>query len=205
MCYCSGRNDLIYRIDGDTFRGYAGHSAATYPLIHVTSPPAPVGWNLPGYSPDTSWVVASEIWWGSWADPGWKADTLGCPIAGLVDAHGLPEAQDRITHLLRRGIDLAPPAAGMRITNARLVMWSDNKSAWRWQGELISTNKEAIIGEVDLLQGGIEPEGGSYTLAIQNSNDFTWGKPNPQGTGYRLCVVWEHLPHWHNRLPLVLK
>jgi hypothetical protein len=160
---------------------------------------------MPDYEPDDAWVPAAEVWSDSWSEPGWEAGALGCAISGLVAEGGLPQAQDYMTHLLRRVIHLVPPQPHMRISEARLRMWSDNKSAWYWQGVLIARNREAMVGVVDLVGAGVDPGGGRNTLAVQTSNDYAWGQPNPQGTGYRLCVVWTHATPWRIRLPLTLK
>ena len=93
----------------------------------------------------------------------------------------------------------------MRIVHADLEMWSDNKTAWWWEGVLVSNDHETYGGVIDLFPGPIAPEGGLYTLAIQNSNDF-WQTANPMGTAFELCVTWAHSDMGYRyQLPLVLK
>jgi hypothetical protein len=94
----------------------------------------------------------------------------------------------------------------MRITAAQLEMWSDNKTAWWWQGELIAYDREGYVGNVPLFPGLITPTGGRYTLAVQNSNDLV-SVDNPQGTAYRLCVTWTALPGYYSRVhvPMILR
>ena len=112
---------------------------------------------------------------------------------------------DGTTHLYRRVFTLSPPEPGMRVTRAFLQMWSDNKTAWWWQGSLIADNREGDVGEADLFPTHIDPLGGTYVLAIQNSNDINRGI-NPQGTAFRLCVTWAFSgePGYRVDLPLIL-
>jgi len=86
-------------------------------------------------------------------------------------------------------------------------MWSDNKTEWWWQGDSISYDKQGYIGWLDLLPGRVQSDGGTYVLAIQNSNDYVSRDYNPQGTACRLCVTWTfrgELSH-HFYLPLIFK
>jgi hypothetical protein len=79
----------------------------------------------------------------------------------------------------------------MEMVRAALEMWSDNKSEWWWQGEVIAGDREGNLGAVELYPGRVAPEGGSYLLAVQSSNDLS-GSVNPQGTAARLCVTWRY-------------
>ena len=215
-CYCCSPGDSIYRIDGSSFYGYTTDSAYASPLIHVTSPPAPWGWNwgwnLLSFAPDSSWLPASEVWWDNWDDPIWEPlpGNGECRPIGLQDEYGSPEAQSKTTHLYRRTFTLSPPLSGMEVTQAVLEMWSDNKTEWWWGGAgrgsiPVSYGKEGYIGQVDLFPDLISPEGGIYILAIQNSNDRA-SSLNPQGTACYFCITWA-LPGEPGRvyLPLILK
>ena len=95
----------------------------------------------------------------------------------------------------------------MRVTQATLEMWSDNKTEWWWQGASISYDKQGYIGLLNLLPGHVGPDGGTYVLAIQNSNDYVSFDYNPQGTACNLCVTWSFLGELshHVYLPIVLK
>jgi hypothetical protein len=108
-----------------------------------------------------------------------------------VNRYDKPEGVDRTTHLYRRVFDLASPQPGMRVTRAVLEMWSDNKTAWWWQGELIADDREGHVGELELFPGRVSSWGGTYTLAVQNSNDRV-GVENPQGTAFQLRVTWAY-------------
>jgi len=101
---------------------------------------------------------------------------------------------------------ITPHEVGRQISSAVLQMWSDNKTEWWWEGESITYDEEAYIGEVELYPEHIAPEGGTYTLAVQNSNDFMLIE-NPQGTAFRLCVTWTWSGQEIHRiaLPLVMK
>ena len=207
MCYCCSPENSIYRIDTSSFSGYTTDSAADSPLIHVTSPPAPLGWNQPDFVPDSSWQPGSEVWWAFWTDPTWLPLPGDCRPIGLRDGDGNQEARGGTTHLHRRTFTLPPPEEGMRVTQATLEMWSDNKTEWWWQGDSVSYDKQGYIGQVDLFPGHVKPYGGTYVLAIQNSNDYVSRDNNPQGTACRLCVTWAfpgELSH-HVYLPLILK
>jgi len=208
-CYCCSPGDSIYRLDVSLFYGYTTKSASDSPLIHVTSPPAPWGWNQLYPEPDNSWQPASEVWWDDWAAPGW--DSLPgdgeCRPIGLQDEDGNQEARGETTHLYWRKFTLSPPHPGMQVTQAVLEMWSDNKTEWWWQGTSVSYDKQGYIGQVDLFPKLIRPDGGIHVLAIQNSNDNVSRDNNPQGTACRLCVTWAfpgELSH-HVYLPLILK
>ena len=206
VTYCCSPGGSIYRIDGSSFYGYQTRSASDSPLIRVPSPPAPWGWNQPDSVPDSSWLPGSEVWWDAWADPTWEPLPGDCRPIGLQDEHGNQEAQSGTTYLYWRKFTLSPPHPDMQVTQAVLEMWSDNKTEWWWQGTSVSYNREGYIGQVDLFPGHVEPHGGIYVLAIQNSNDRV-SHHNPQGTACRLCVTWAVpvVPGYQVYLPLILK
>ncbi len=193
QCYSSAPDGaLIYRISAADFYGYYTDSASTSDLIAVTSPPAPAGWNEPGFVPDDTWRSGIEVWWDAWAAAGWWIYP-DASIVGLADEHGVQEGLDGTTHLIRHTFQVDAPHPDLRITHAILQMWSDNKTAWWWEGELIVDSHEGSGGQVDLFPGHhLAAEGGTYVLAIQNSNDLMYGE-NPQGTAFRLCVTWVHI------------
>jgi hypothetical protein len=94
------------------------------------------------------------------------------------------------------------------MTSAVLEMWSDNKSEWWWQGRVIKSGGEGYLGWVELLPADVSPWGGTYVLAVQNSNDATCpGNCNAHGTACRLRVTWSFPDTPINRLylPVVLK
>ena len=190
-CYASEPGDLVYRVDASSFRAYKSEAAADSPLRLITSPPAPFGWERPGFLPDESWQPASVVTSTSWSEGYWDPFVPGAEIIGLLDASGEPERVGGTTHLIRREIALRPPQNGMRIVLASLEMWSDNKAAWWWNGVLLGQDREAYSRLDCLVQGHIAATGGEYTLAVQNSNDL-WKHGNPQGTAYRLCVEWAY-------------
>jgi len=199
-CYCCSPGDSIYRIAGSSFYGYQTDSASDSPLIRVTSPPAPLGWNQPDFEPDSSWQPASEVWWNDWYAPNWTPLPSDCRPIGLWG-----EAQSRTTHLHRHTFTLSPPQSDMQVTQAVLEMWSDNKTEWWWQGTSVSYDKQGYIGRVDLFPGHVGRYGGTYVLAIQNSNDRV-SHHNPQGTACRLCITWAIPgPGYQVYLPLILK
>ena len=189
ICYDSLPEEvLIYRIDAADFRGYVTDDASQSPLIHVTSPPAPAGWNQPAFVPDSSWQAGLQVWWDQWIAPSWEP-YHGATIVGLADAQGRQEGVDGTTHLIRHTFQLDAPQPEMRITSAILDMWSDNKTAWWWQGVLMPGELEGNNRQAEIFPEYIAAEGGTYQLAIQNSNDFQHSD-NPQGTAFRLCVTW---------------
>jgi hypothetical protein len=95
----------------------------------------------------------------------------------------------------------------MRVRQATLEMWSDNKTEWWWQGDSISYDQQGYIGLVDLFPNHIDPYGGTYVLAIQNSNDYVSQDYNPQGTACHLCVTWSFSGGLSHQIymPLVVK
>jgi len=190
-CYCCSPGDSIYRIDEASFYGYATQSASDSPLIRVPSPPAPEGWNQPDFTPDSSWQPAAEVWWAEfWTDPYWEPLPRDCRPIGLQDEDGNQESRNGTTHLYRRTFTLSPPQPDMQVSQAVLEMWSDNKTEWWWGGASVSSDKQSYIGQLDLLPTHVGPNGGTYVLAIQNSNDRVSRDYNPQGTACRLCVTW---------------
>lgn len=189
ICYDSAPAEaLLYRIAAADFRAYASDDASESPLILVTSPPAPEGWNQPAFVPDSSWRNGIQVWWDGWAVPFWQAFP-GAVILGLPDARGRQEGLDGTTHLIRQTFHLDAPQPGMRIISAALHLWSDNKAAWWWQGALIANDRQGYSRQDELFPEHIAPEGGTYLLAVQNSNDYMHME-NPQGTAFRLCVTW---------------
>jgi 5-hydroxyisourate hydrolase-like protein (transthyretin family) len=182
---------LIYRIVEADFYGYTLNDASLSPLIPVTSPPAPVGWNQPGFVPDSAWRAGIEVLWDQWSVPNWVAFP-GAVIVGLADAHGVQEGLDGTTHLIRNTFQLVAPGPGMRLASVTLQMWSDNKTAWWWDGVLVVHGHEGPGGQVELIPAYVRPDGGTYTLAVQNSNDRQ-RMVNPQGTAFRICVTWARM------------
>ena len=194
MCYCCSPGNSIYRIDASLFSGYTTTSAADSPLTRVTSPPAPLEWNQPDFAPDSSWRTSSEVWSPFWADPPWGPLPGACKAIGLQDENDDQEALNGTTHLHRHIFTLSPPEAGMQVTGVVLEMWSDNKTEWWWQGTSVSHNKQGPPDPLDLFPAHVQPYGGTYVLAIQNSNDYMcaddYSNCNPHGTACRLCVSW---------------
>ena len=209
-CYVSAPGDSVYRIDASLFSTYTTIDAAESPLIRMTSPPAPLGWNQPDFVPDSSWQPSSEVWWEWWGGPNWFPLPEGSKSLGLLDENGEQEALNGTTYLYRRALTLSPPGGCMKVTGAVLEMWSDNKTEWWWQGTSVSYDGQGPFGQVELCPEHVEPHGGTYVLAIQNSNDYMCydgdRNCNPHGTAWRLCVSW--IPtescHWFY-LPLILK
>ena len=207
ICYCCSSGNSVYRIDASLFSGYTTRDAGDSPLIRVTSPPAPVGWNQPDFVPDSSWQTGSEVESQYWNVPPWGPRPGDCEAIGLQDENGDQEDVNMTTQLHRQIFTLSPPEAGMQVTGAILEMWSDNKTEWWWQGASVSYNWQGKIGTTDL---SVEPDGGTYVLAIQNSNDRMCGDDdkncNPHGTACQLCVSWTptgfYLPVY---LPPILK
>ena len=207
--YCCSPGDSIYRLDESSFYGYTTKSAVDSSLIHVTSPPAPWGWNQPYGRPDSSWQSAIKVWWDDWKAPNWNAlpgDNKCWPIGLQQDEDGNQEAQSGITHLYWREFTLSPPLPGMEVDEAFLEMWSDNKTEWWWEGTPVMYSKEGYIGKIDLFPRLIRPDGGIYVLAFQNSNDRVSRDYNPQGTACNLSITWA-FPREPSRiyLPLILK
>ena len=194
IVYASSTQDMVYRVSASEFRAYDGHSASDSSLRHISSPPAPSGWNQPDFVPDVSWRPAAAVWFDAWSLAPWSPIPSGCQPIGLLGRGGEPEGVDGTTYLFQRTFALAPPSPGMTITRAVLEMWSDNKSEWWWQGQSIAYDKETYIGQVNLYPGHIDADGGSYSLAVQNSNDTMHGI-NPQGITYRLQVTWSRGAH----------
>lgn len=202
VTYCGTTDMLVYEIAESAFRPYPlGCESASPPycsLITVTVPPAPARWNESGLVPDSSWKPAQAVWFNEWFDPKWRfpewaRDGALCGPIGLLGAFGTPKGVDGTTYLFRREIAIAQPLAGMTmtVTSARLYMWSDNRSAWYWNGIWVAGDREGYMGEVDLRELGLVSElGGNYVLAAQASNDYTYGL-NPHGIAYLLRVNWE--------------
>jgi len=205
ICYCSGSEDLIYAIDKGSFKGYTTRSASMSSLIHVTAPPAPADWNQAEFTAGDSWSHAAAVKWDEWDAPDWGPLISGCSIVGLVGDGDRPKGASGETHLLRRTFFLTPPETHMRVAHAILEMWSDNKTAWWWQGELVADDREGYVGQVELYPVYVRAEGGAYVLAVQNSNDLLHFDHNPHDTAYRMCVTWGYQNTAHTlSLPLIL-
>jgi hypothetical protein len=198
QCHYSSAGDSIYRIDASAFSGYSYvndcRDAAHAHLNRVTSPPAPLGWNQTDFVPDGSWQPASEVWSPWWADPNWSPLPQGARSVGLLDEKGEQDALNGTTYLYRRTVDFSPPKPNMQVISATLEMWSDNKTEWFWQGDSVMYGREGTIGKVALFPHHVEPDGGTYVLAIQNSNDRMCGDDdrncNPHGAAWSACVIW---------------
>jgi hypothetical protein len=189
QCYRSEPGvGLMYRVDPSLFQGYAGASATDYSLLPITSPPAPAGWNQPGFVPDSTWRAPVEVWWAAWNTGDWPL-RFPATIIGMKNAKGKQEGLDGTTHLIRQTFELTPPEPGRHITAAVLDMWSDNKTAWYWNGELLQSDAQLQVGNHPLFPDHVGSEGGTYLLAVQNSNDYMHIE-NPQGTAYQICVTW---------------
>jgi len=189
QCYRSEPgNGIIYRVDPSLFRGYAGDDASHSALNLITSPPAPAGWNEPGFVPDSSWRAPVQVWWPAWNTGDWPL-RFPATIIGMNNSKGKPEGLDGTTHLIRYTLELTPPEPGMHVTKALLNMWSDNKTAWWWNGELLQSDAQLQVGNHPLYPDHVGADGGTYLLAVQNSNDYMRIQ-NPQGTAFQVCVTW---------------
>ena len=211
-CYCcSPGEDRLYRVYLASFYGYTTRAAEDSSLIPITSPPAPLGWNEPGFEPDPiTWRNGSEVWWHWWSNPNWLPLPGNCRPIGVRVENGQQEGLNGTTHLYRRIVRVYPPEPCMQVTKAVLTMWSDNKTAWWWQGALVSYGREGHPDPIELFPGHIEPYGGIYYLAMQNSNDRMCPDDtkdcNPHGTACQLCVSWIPTESCHHvYLPIVLK
>jgi cell division septation protein DedD len=194
ICYCCSPGNSVYRIANSSFYGYTTEDAGYSPLIRVTSPPSPSEWYEPDFVPDSSWQTGSEVWSPYWPAHPWGPLPTDCTPIGLQDGNGEQEALNGTTHLHRQTFNLSPPETCMQVTGVTLEMWSDNKTEWWWQGTSVSYDKQGYAGQIDLFPGHVEPHGGTYVLAIQNSNDHMCPdydrNCNPHGTACRLCVSW---------------
>jgi hypothetical protein len=185
------QESLLYRVDSSLFRGYVGDVASLNTLIHIPSPPAPAGWNQPGFQPDSAWQPADQVYWGAWDASEWHHFPAGSQILGYA-INGQPEGINGTTHLIRHLFRFDPPHPGWRIVQVTLEMWSDNKTAWWWNGTLVRDDTQGYIGKINITQY-VSQAGGTYLLAVQNSNDF-FNVENPQGTAYTVCVTWGFAP-----------
>jgi len=195
LTYCSTPGDLIFRVDASEFAPYSRGSASDSPLARVTSPPAPVGWNLPAFAPGGLWRPSSQVWWDVWSAPGWNPLPQGCAVLGLRASQGAAEGKDGTTHLLRHAFVLSAPGPGFYITRAWLEPWSDNKSEWWWEGKLLLTDRQGSLGAIDLFPTHVSRVGGRYLLAVQSSNDYVCPDNdlcNPHGVAFRLSVTWSY-------------
>ncbi len=192
VTFSSEPGDLVYRIDAADFRAYAGQSAMVSHLNRVTAPPAPANWTLPDFFPDDSWKPAVRIWHGQWSGSGWGRTPAGTTPIVIQDPSGRPEGTDGTTLLFRRVLVLTPPSEGMHVVRAVLETWSDNKTEWWWQGVSVAYDHEGRGPDVSLFPAHVSPDGGTYVLAIQNSNDYMCpaGDCNPHGTAWALRVTW---------------
>jgi hypothetical protein len=208
VVYYSSPGDLIYRVDGSQFTPYRTSSASDSSLNRITSPPAPWGWQQASFAPDASWRPGAQVRWGLWSSPDWASLPPGSRPIGLLAANGVPEGKNAITQLYRRVFDLTAPAPGWQIARAVLEMWSDNKSEWWWQGRSIAYDRQANVGQIDLFPAYLDRNGGRYVLAVQNSNDSVcWDNDycNPQGTAFRLAVMWDRSRVLPLYLPAILR
>ncbi len=209
-CYVSAPGDSVYRIDPSLFSTYTTIDAAESPLIRVTSPPAPLGWNQPDFVPDSSWQPSSEVWSPWWSAPNWSPLPEGSKALGLLDENDEQEFVNGTTYLYRRTLTLSSVGGCRQVTGAVLEMWSDNKTEWWWQGASVSYGKQGPAGAIDLFPAYVSPTGGTYVLAIQNSNDYMCpdddSNCNPHGTAWRLCVSWNVSEACrHVYLPVIFK
>ncbi len=216
VTYCCGEG-LIYQLHDPDFIPYLSKgSASKHSLIPVTSPPAPEGWNQPDFVPDNSWQPGITVWWEDWVTPTWCPLASGCDATvgilpdscsaiGILDKYGNPEACDGTTHLYRNAFTISPPESCMRVKRAVLDMWSDNKTGWWWQGSSISYGMQGPTEQIQLFPDYIGPHGGTYVLAIQNSNDYVSPNSNPHGTACRLRITWAFTREscYHVYLPLL--
>lgn len=205
VCSCLAPGDPLLSLDAASFRPYTGTAAASSPLIRIPSPPAPMGWNQPGFVPDVSWRLADAVWWSAWEGANWRPAFPLCAPIGLLEDGSNPQGVSGTTHLIRHAFTVSWPDPEMQMVRARLEMWSDNKSEWWWQGEVIASDREANVGAVELYPDRIAAEGGSYLLAVQSSNDLVTSGANPQGTAARLCVTWRYADLYtlHAWLPMI--
>jgi hypothetical protein len=179
-------------------------------LVEITSPPAPDGWNQPGYELGARWEPAEWVWWTEWRVffAPWPGMPLPDPsnVLGRVGIFGVPEGIDGHTHLLRHTFDIQPPQEGMRVASARLRAWTDNNSFYWWQGRKLPFTGEGFLGEFELSPDYVRPEGGQYLLAVQTSNKWHNAGDNPHGTSFEVVVDWECYNGSRTiRLPLIMR
>jgi hypothetical protein len=208
VIYYSTPGDLIFRVDGRDFVPYSSLAAGGSPLKHITSPPAPQGWQQPDFQTDAAWRPGVEVWWEHWETPGWQQRPPGARTIGLLASGGYAEGKDGVTHLYRRVMVLVPPEPLMEIQQAALEMWSDNKSEWWWQGQSIAYDREGYVGRLELFPQHVAPTGGRYVLAVQNSNDYACPNVddcNPHGTAFRLVVTWAEVLRIRSYLPVIFR
>lgn len=189
VCYGSlPENVLLYEVEPALFHGYAGDSSGEYPLMIIPAPPAPTGWNRLDFTPDANWRAPDEVYWPQWETSDWNVRIPGAKILGVA-AGGQPKGLDFATHLFRTMLTLTPPEPGMLLTSVAVERWSDNSTACWWNGVLVPPSGQGYVGWLTIPAVLFDPSGGTYVLAIQNSNDNTEFE-NPHGTSFRVCVTW---------------
>jgi hypothetical protein len=209
----SDTSAMLYRLSPTSrYRPYRGNIAALNDLIVAPEPPAPRGWNQPGFAPDGSWrqarLLPIEPVWVTFFRP--RPENPPLPTGRIIGirSEGRTEAVDGMTHLIRQTITLTPPGAYYRLASAQLVMWSDNKSAWWWEGRRLPVQGEGYVGSIELMPHLVGQQGGRYLLAVQTSNDYQSVGGNPHGTAYVVRATWVStdptLPA-RASLPVVLK
>jgi len=189
ICYGSlPENVLLYEVDPALFQGYAGDSSGEYPLLIIPQPPAPFGWNRLDFAPDANWRAPDEVYWPQWEATGWNVRIPDAKILGVAEG-GVSKGLDFATHLFRMVLNLTPPEEGMQLTAVAVERWSDNSTACWWNGVLVAMSGQGYVGWLNIPTTLLDPAGGDYVLAIQNSNDNTEYE-NPHGTSFRVCVTW---------------
>lgn len=207
QCWVSPGEERVYRVALAAFVPYDTESASDSSLHHITAPPAPVGWNLPTFQGADDWESPLPVWWPSWSSGIWAQRPEGASPIGVDDGAGQQLGEPGLTLLYHHSFTLTPPVSGWVVTRAQLETWSDNKAEWWWQGQSVAYDRQGYGGVTALFPGLVQPQGGEYTLAVQNSNDLQAGD-NPQGLAYRLCVTWNYQPDEPQMfilLPIILK
>jgi hypothetical protein len=161
--------------------------------------------------PDSSWQLGAPVWSSFWLGEPWELPGHLSPI-GLWDELGEYEFKNGTTHLIRHTLTLSPPQAGMEVSRVDMEMWSDNVTEWWWEGVPFFYGQQGYIREKVQLSvpRQVAPNGGTYVLGIQNSNDRMWHTDgengNPHGTAWRLCVTWVAAGHRRSvYLPPIMK
>jgi len=185
----SAAGDRTLRVDWFGWETVDGN----FQLLQIPSPPAPSGWQTPGFD-DADWTTTVTVDFSQWNFAPFCTNigggTISHPDGGV----------NRVTYLIRKHFTIPDPPAGYTLAEVRVRGWADNGANVWLNGQFIGQWFMTQEPDCQMFTSSNAGQVGENVLAIQLSNNDerdASGNPvavNPIGAAFQIEAVYQLQP-----------